>query len=182
MPLSYRNQSIDLPCKSMDWFSYDRELCQIRLKWQSMNFLKVIYCQSNKMKIKSAVKLIFSTFSSRNSSSRIVLYQSLALTFWCIFCLGSRNSWRRLIFINEANSHQKVIEARFRFSQNENLSMATFWFLCLWILRFIPPVISLVFHLHVKPSPPFSGTILLQLPFSGMSAINLPKRCSGMHL
>ena len=25
--LSYRNQSIDLNCKSMDWFLYDRDLC-----------------------------------------------------------------------------------------------------------------------------------------------------------
>ena len=26
MPLSYRNQSIDLLCKSLDWFLYDRDL------------------------------------------------------------------------------------------------------------------------------------------------------------
>ena len=26
MPLSYRNQSIDLLCKSMDWFLYDNGL------------------------------------------------------------------------------------------------------------------------------------------------------------
>ena len=25
--LSYRNQSIDLFCKSIDWFQYDRDLC-----------------------------------------------------------------------------------------------------------------------------------------------------------
>ena len=30
--LSYRNQSIDLPCKSMDWFLYDRDLCYERVK------------------------------------------------------------------------------------------------------------------------------------------------------
>ena len=38
-----------------------------------------------------------------------------------------------------------------------------------------PSAISLVFRLLVKPSPLFSGTTLLQFPFSGMSAINLPK-------
>ena len=30
--LSYRNQSIDLLCKSMDWFLYDRDLCHERVK------------------------------------------------------------------------------------------------------------------------------------------------------
>ena len=27
--LSYRNQSIDLLCKSMDWFLYDMDLCHV---------------------------------------------------------------------------------------------------------------------------------------------------------
>ena len=31
-PLSYRNQSIDLPSKSMDWFLYDNGLRQERVK------------------------------------------------------------------------------------------------------------------------------------------------------
>ena len=30
-PLSYRNQSIDLLCKSMDWFLYDNGLCHERV-------------------------------------------------------------------------------------------------------------------------------------------------------
>ena len=30
--LSYRNQSIDLPCKSMDWFLYDRDYVMKELK------------------------------------------------------------------------------------------------------------------------------------------------------
>ena len=30
--LSYRNQSTDFLCKSMDWFLYDRDLCQERVK------------------------------------------------------------------------------------------------------------------------------------------------------
>ena len=31
-PLSYRNQSTDLLCKSMDWFLYDNGLCHERVK------------------------------------------------------------------------------------------------------------------------------------------------------
>ena len=31
-PLSYRNQSIDLPSKSMDWFHYGNGLCLERIK------------------------------------------------------------------------------------------------------------------------------------------------------
>ena len=31
MPLSYRNQFIDLLCKSMNWFLYDRYLCHERV-------------------------------------------------------------------------------------------------------------------------------------------------------
>ena len=34
MPLSYRNQSIDLLCKSMDWFLYDNDL-----RHERVNFL-----------------------------------------------------------------------------------------------------------------------------------------------
>ena len=29
--LSYRNQSIDLLCKSMEWFLYDRDICHERV-------------------------------------------------------------------------------------------------------------------------------------------------------
>ena len=31
-PLSYRNQTIDLLCKSVGWFLYDRGLCHERVK------------------------------------------------------------------------------------------------------------------------------------------------------
>ena len=36
-PLSYRNQSIDLFCKSMDWFLYDRDLSHEIVKVKSPN-------------------------------------------------------------------------------------------------------------------------------------------------
>ena len=47
-PLSYRNQSIDLPRKLMDWFLYNNGLCHERvkpsvhtfyLKWTTLDFL-----------------------------------------------------------------------------------------------------------------------------------------------
>ena len=34
--LSYRNQSIDLQCKSMDWFLYDRDLRHEKVNSQSV--------------------------------------------------------------------------------------------------------------------------------------------------
>ena len=41
MPLSYRNQSIDLLCKSMDWFLYDKGLRHGRVKYENVkvNFM-----------------------------------------------------------------------------------------------------------------------------------------------
>ena len=35
-PLSYRNQSIDLQSKSMDWFLYGNGLCLERVKFNSI--------------------------------------------------------------------------------------------------------------------------------------------------
>ena len=35
-PLSYRNQSLDLPCKSMDWFLYDNGLRNERVKCERL--------------------------------------------------------------------------------------------------------------------------------------------------
>ena len=36
MSLSYRNQTIDLLCKSMDWFLYDRDLRHESVKAESI--------------------------------------------------------------------------------------------------------------------------------------------------
>ena len=40
-PLSYRNQSIDLQSKSMDWFQFDRGLRHERVKKFFLPVLKV---------------------------------------------------------------------------------------------------------------------------------------------
>ena len=39
--LSYRNQSTDLPCKSIDWFLYDRDLCheKVTVEEADTNFI-----------------------------------------------------------------------------------------------------------------------------------------------
>ena len=52
-PLSYRNQSIDLLCKSMDWFLYDNDLRHERVKGSfiSQNIYVFVttfwYCRKN---------------------------------------------------------------------------------------------------------------------------------------
>ena len=38
--LSYRNQAIDLLCKSVDWFLYDRDFCHGRVKCLNLTFLR----------------------------------------------------------------------------------------------------------------------------------------------
>ena len=38
-PLSYRNQSIELQSKSMDWFLYGRDLCHEKVKVNYRNML-----------------------------------------------------------------------------------------------------------------------------------------------
>ena len=47
-PLSYRNQSIDLLCKSMDWFLYDNGLRHERVKSDSSKnpFLQCLICRT----------------------------------------------------------------------------------------------------------------------------------------
>ena len=42
-PLSYRNQSINLLCKSMDWFLYDNVLRHERVKECSSNSVQVVF-------------------------------------------------------------------------------------------------------------------------------------------
>ena len=44
-PLSYRNQSIDLLCKSMDWFLYDNSLRHERVK-MGKKWIQHILCSS----------------------------------------------------------------------------------------------------------------------------------------
>ena len=36
--LLYRNQSVDLLCKSLDWFLYDREPCHDRVNWKKYHY------------------------------------------------------------------------------------------------------------------------------------------------
>ena len=71
-PLSYRNQSIDLQSKSVDWFLYYNGLCHERVKsnyssknwfithfsvWYIKNYVEVIYVKSFRQLRKSVKKL-----------------------------------------------------------------------------------------------------------------------------
>ena len=46
-PLSYRNQSIDLLCKSVDWFLYDNSLRQERVKQENKLDILVVEVYSH---------------------------------------------------------------------------------------------------------------------------------------
>ena len=46
-PLSYKNQSIDLLCKSMNWFLYDNDLRHERVKSNAAYFLRVPFIVKN---------------------------------------------------------------------------------------------------------------------------------------
>ena len=45
-PVSYRNQSIDLHSKSMDWFLYDKDLRHERVNIADANFIELVLCNS----------------------------------------------------------------------------------------------------------------------------------------
>ena len=45
-PLSYRNQFIDLPCKSLDWFLYDNGFRHERVNDKSIYTIAPIYSNS----------------------------------------------------------------------------------------------------------------------------------------
>ena len=68
-PLSYRNQSTDLLCKSMDWFLYDNGLRLERVK------------QANKH-----AKKIPKLFTTCNRVKSHLIFKSAAI-------LGSKTSW-----------------------------------------------------------------------------------------
>ena len=68
--VSYRNQSIDLLCKSMDWFLYDNGLCLEQVSgWKGLLFSQKAYFRCAKvyyvcLKSKSFVIVFLLLFSS----------------------------------------------------------------------------------------------------------------------
>ena len=62
-PLSYRNQSIDLQSKSMDWFLYDNDLRHERVNWINWP----IAIETTKTKKKKIKKVIVSFFHPERS-------------------------------------------------------------------------------------------------------------------
>ena len=69
--LSYRNQSTDLLCKSMDWFLYDNDLRHERVKQKLLPWLQV-------------------PFSSLDSRSLIIDVVILSLSHWDSFCTNQK--------------------------------------------------------------------------------------------
>ena len=56
-PLSYRNQTVDLLCKSMDWFLYDNGLHHERVK--KLGLTKMINFSNESVKIPTIYDLLF---------------------------------------------------------------------------------------------------------------------------
>ena len=81
-PLSYRNQSIDLQSKSMDWFLYDKDLRHERVKkscsWNNAWHLSVTMCKRVKI-IKKKNGKKFSIWSHRSSCPGGVLLNKAVL-------------------------------------------------------------------------------------------------------
>ena len=83
-PWSYRSQSINLLCKSMDWFLYDNGLRHESVK-AIIKFKKKIFCQFITtiqhnvaiMRKKNSIAFHFSVF---------IVYFEQTL-FWCFYCL-----------------------------------------------------------------------------------------------
>ena len=64
--LSYRNQSIDLLCKSMDWFLYDNGLRHERVNWKSVQMTKNICWNYN----------VWRKFNKNDLSKVVCLYEN----------------------------------------------------------------------------------------------------------
>ena len=92
-PLSYRNQSIDLPCKTMNWFLYDNGLRHER------------------------VNLNFSLKFALNSFMTGVLYRNECIDFNCIvkvskflyFCVKKKIEKKKVekLYLERKNKHGK---------------------------------------------------------------------------
>ena len=106
--LSYRNQSIDLVCKSMDWCLYGRDLCHERVKSEERakkNLVISIYFYS-KMKpvfprMKNPNSWIFWTFRiliGKISSMQPSTSFCQKLSFQCKYLAGGNHIPRNLDF------------------------------------------------------------------------------------
>ena len=81
-PLSYRNQSIDLLDKSMDWFLYDNDL-----RHERVNFFVLVAWLAHSLLIELSDLFIF---NSVNYTARTFVLSHLVFYFWlhqhCLVC------------------------------------------------------------------------------------------------
>ena len=100
-PLSYKNQSIDLLCKSVDWFLYDNGLRHERVKklgltkWSIsvMNQLKyqqvmTCYCTIAIYSLQNINKH-FSEMKNKHQNS--LFTTSTVFPVWSLFCMQAKN-------------------------------------------------------------------------------------------
>ena len=90
----YKDQSIDLLCRSMNWFLYDRDLCQERVKETDYANSSFIY---------SYLPFYW------NSQEKQFLKKILG---WKSYCITIRDKFRTLSKINDENFVQKQSTAK----------------------------------------------------------------------
>ena len=86
--LSYRNQSIDLLCKSIEWFLYDRDLRRERVKQPFSSKISKKYLKSL---FSGFILILNKVFYSHNQSawSRFVQKKSQKMLFVTGLCFSS---------------------------------------------------------------------------------------------
>ena len=109
-PLSYRNQSIDLLPKSMDWFLYDNGLRLERVKWKSSKvndcFISIAMHFFQYKLSQSAINYMFKG-NSRNTRSRWNMFKvnnkdtrtTPVASFWCFIVNFGHISHLLLVFL-----------------------------------------------------------------------------------
>ena len=101
MFLSYRNQSINLHSKSIDWFLYEDNTCIYLFKVNDGNSRTIIEIYP-KLKIKTVIL----------SSLLLILNRSHTL-FWCLHCWTSKCQPGRFVF-SRNQSARKIVSRHYR--------------------------------------------------------------------
>ena len=91
-PISYRNQSIDLLCKSMDWFLYDIGLRRERVKQ--------IWSRSTHVRLPKKEYRIFASQDNKwiwvpvNNIDKAILNEQTSITPWSKkYCVAHKMIW-----------------------------------------------------------------------------------------
>ena len=94
-PLSYRNQSIDLLCKSVDWFLYGNDLRYERVKKLGLTKWSVKYQQFMNCYCTIAIyslQNINKRFSEmKNKHQNSLFTTNTVFPVWSLFCMQAKN-------------------------------------------------------------------------------------------